>query len=139
MSDEKNENKTAVTPVIAPGPMEAEPAQEMETAPRHVSPKAPEPGFWNDDEKEQAYRSRWIEVQSDFVDDPSDSVRNADELIAELIENVSITFSRERSTLEEKWVHGNDVTTEDLRVSMTRYRDLFDRLMRVGDRDSQGR
>jgi hypothetical protein len=107
--------------------------QNVDPAPRHLPQKASEPTFWNDDEKEEAYRSRWIEVQSEFVDDPSDSVRNADELIAELIENVSITFSRERSNLEEKWMNGNDVSTEDLRISMTRYRDLFDRLMRAGE------
>lgn len=133
MSDEINEHKKEGVPVMDPKSGEAEPVQNVDPAPRHLPQKAPEPTFWNDDEKEEAYRSRWIEVQSEFVDDPSDSVRNADELIAELIENVSITFSRERSNLEEKWMNGNDVSTEDLRISMTRYRDLFDRLMRAGE------
>jgi hypothetical protein len=81
------------------------------------------------------YRSRWSEVQTGYVDDPSGSVKNANKLVTELIENVSNVFMEERSHLESEWTPGagnsNEVSTEDLRVSLTRYRELFDRLMRV--------
>ena len=33
--------------------------------------------------------------------------------------------------LEEQWARGEDVTTEDLRVVLTRYRSFFERLLDV--------
>jgi hypothetical protein len=88
--------------------------------------------FWNDAEKEEVYRSRWVRVQTDFVDDPSESVRSADALVSEMIETLSDSFMEARSSLEERWSDGRDASTEDLRVSLIEYQDLFDRLMRIG-------
>jgi hypothetical protein len=135
MNDKPNEIK--MEPAENPA-MNAEPVQRQVQEPAPPASRQPqEPSFWNDDEKQEAYRSRWIEVQAEFVDDPTDSVRNADELVAEVIENLSDTFMEERSSLEDQWAETGDVSTEDLRVSLTRYRDLFDRLMTVGE--SNGR
>jgi len=39
------------------------------------------------------------------------------------------TFSNERDQLEGQWAKGDDVSTEDLRVALTRYRSFFDRLL----------
>jgi hypothetical protein len=41
------------------------------------------------------------------------------------------TFSDERTSLESQWEQGADVSTEDLRVAMQRYRSFFDRLLRA--------
>jgi len=120
-----------------PNDSQMEPAENPEMNAEPVQRQVQEPSFWNDDEKEEAYRSRWIEVQAEFVDDPTDSVRNADELIAEVFENLSDAYMEERSSLEEQWAETGDVSTEDLRVSLTRYRDLFDRLMTVGERNGR--
>jgi hypothetical protein len=38
-------------------------------------------------------------------------------------------FRRERSTLEEQWTKGDNVSTEDLRIALTRYRSFFQRLL----------
>jgi hypothetical protein len=38
-------------------------------------------------------------------------------------------FSNERERLESQWDRGDDVSTEDLRVALTRYRSFFDRLL----------
>jgi hypothetical protein len=40
-------------------------------------------------------------------------------------------FTRERSTLEGQWTKGDNVSTEDLRVALTRYRSFFNRLLSV--------
>jgi hypothetical protein len=75
------------------------------------------------------YRSRWQTVQVRFVDDPRDTVKEADALVAELMQRLAQTFSVERSNLEGQWERGTDVSTEDLRVAMQRYRSFFDRLL----------
>jgi hypothetical protein len=75
------------------------------------------------------YRSRWQTVQVRFVDDPRDTVKEADALVAELMQRLAQTFSEERSNLEGQWERGTDVSTEDLRVAMQRYRSFFDRLL----------
>lgn len=79
----------------------------------------------------ESFRSRWSEVQTSFVDEPRDSVKRADELVAELIQHLAAQFADERSTLESQWDSGGDVSTEDLRLALQRYRSFFDRLLRV--------
>jgi hypothetical protein len=80
------------------------------------------------DEAEK-FRSQWLEIQSRFVDDPSVSVKDADDLVADVIKNITRTFSDERLSLENQWKSGDKVSTEDLRVAMQRYRSFFNRLL----------
>jgi hypothetical protein len=75
------------------------------------------------------YRTRWQSVQVRFVDEPRDTVKEADALVAELMQRLAQTFAEERSNLESQWERGSDVSTEDLRVAMQRYRSFFDRLL----------
>jgi hypothetical protein len=75
------------------------------------------------------YRDRWLEVQTQFVDDPRQAVKAADTLVAELMQKLAETFAGERGELEQQWDHGGKVSTEDLRVAMQRYRSFFDRLL----------
>jgi hypothetical protein len=75
------------------------------------------------------YRSRWHELQASFVDEPQKVVEQADELVAELMKELAQTFAEERQGLEEQWSRGDDVSTEDLRVALTRYRSFFERLL----------
>jgi hypothetical protein len=74
---------------------------------------------------------RWQDIQSSFVDKPRDSVEQADALVADLMQRLAASFSRERERLETQWDRGDDVSTEDLRVALTRYRSFFDRLLSV--------
>ena len=75
------------------------------------------------------YRSRWSEIQGAFVDEPRQAVKDADELVAELMQRLAQTFADERTKLEQQWDRDEDVSTEDLRVGLQRYRSFFDRLL----------
>ena len=81
--------------------------------------------------EEQAadFTRRWDEIQVEFVDEPRDSVAQADTLVADLMQQLAAGFSGERERLEKQWDSGEDVSTEDLRVALTRYRSFFDRLL----------
>jgi hypothetical protein len=68
-------------------------------------------------------------VQVGFVDDPQGTVKEADTLVAELMQRLAQTFAEERASLESQWERGTDVSTEDLRVTIQRYRSFFDRLL----------
>ena len=76
-------------------------------------------------------RSRWTDVQSAFVDDPRDCVQKADGLVADVVDKLSAGFSEARSRLEEQWDRGEEVSTEDLRIALKRYREFFERLLAV--------
>lgn len=76
-------------------------------------------------------RSRWTEVQSEFVDDPRDCVQKADGLVADVFDKLTSGFSHVRSQLEEQWDRGEEVSTEDLRIALKRYREFFERLLAV--------
>jgi hypothetical protein len=78
-----------------------------------------------------ALRARWTEVQAAFVDDPRDCVQKADGLVADVVDKVTSGFSGARSHLEEQWDRGEEVSTEDLRVALKRYREFFERLLAV--------
>jgi hypothetical protein len=76
-------------------------------------------------------RARWDDVQAGFVDDPRNCVRNADGLVSEVVKQLTNGFTEARSRLENSWGRGEEASTEDLRVALTRYRDFFERLLTV--------
>ena len=75
------------------------------------------------------FRSRWLAIQSKFVDDPGDSVKQADDLVADVIKNVTMNFANRRVSLEKQWNSGDNTSTEDLRLALKQYRSFFDRLL----------
>ena len=75
------------------------------------------------------FRSRWLAIQSKFVDDPNASVKQADDLVSDIIKSVTMNFADRRVSLEKQWNSGENVSTEDLRVALKRYRSFFDRLL----------
>jgi hypothetical protein len=74
---------------------------------------------------------RWTDVQARFVDDPHEAVTSADALVDEVIRDLSALFSDERSKLEAHLGKNEDVSTEDLRVALRRYRSFFERLLSI--------
>jgi hypothetical protein len=86
-----------------------------------------EPLFAGDDA--ERFRARWQEIQAAFVDEPQAAVKDADGLVAELMQRLAETFSEERSRLEQQWDGDGDVSTEELRIALQRYRSFFDRLL----------
>ncbi len=79
----------------------------------------------------QKFRVRWDELQIKFVDDPRNSVAQADQLVAELMKSLAGTFAYEREGLESQWGKGENISTEDLRIVLQRYRSFFERFLAV--------
>ena len=81
------------------------------------------------EEDARGYQSRWQEVQTRFVDEPKDSVREADKLVAEVVQKLTTRFAEEKEGLERQWGSGAEVSTEDLRQALQHYRSFFQRLL----------
>jgi hypothetical protein len=77
------------------------------------------------------FRSRWSSIQAAFVDEPRKAVEDADNLVAMLMKKLAEGFANERGRLEGQWDRGDNVSTEDLRIALQRYRSFFDRLLKV--------
>ena len=120
-------------------------ATEIPTAQREVTRDPKEPVIENQNsnvrsEEEQLaplflpdvakdFRSRWDAVQRSFVDDPRQAVRQADELVAQVMKSLAETFSNERAKLEAQVDQTDKASTENLRVALRRYRSFFERLL----------
>jgi hypothetical protein len=72
---------------------------------------------------------QWKDIQAEFVDEPRKAVQAADALVAELMQRLAQMFASERAQLESRWSGGEDVSTEDLRRGLRRYRSFFERLL----------
>ena len=80
-------------------------------------------------DQSERFTTGWQEIQSSFVDQPRDAVAEAEALVADLMQRLAASFSNERARLEAQRDRGDDISTEDLRVALTRYRPFFDRLL----------
>jgi hypothetical protein len=74
-------------------------------------------------------RNNWTNIQTRFIDEPRKSVEEADGLVASTMQRLAESFAQERARLEGQWSKGGDVSTEDLRLALRRYRSFFDRLL----------
>jgi hypothetical protein len=103
--------------------------QEPETRDKAAAISKPVPLF---SESEMAdFRSQWSKVQTGFVDEPRRTVEEADKLVAAVMQRLAEGFANERSGLEKQWESGDNVSTEDLRLALQRYRSFFDRLLKL--------
>jgi hypothetical protein len=134
----------------------AESAVAVEDRPEHVEPVAPPDAESHEDDRQHMeapavplgpaataerdvelmapesrveYRARWSDIQTGFVDDPTRAVRDADHLVADVMEHLAKTLAEERGHLEERWSQGNE-DTEHLRVALQRYRHFFGLLLK---------
>ena len=83
-------------------------------------------------EEAEGYRTRWDGIQTGFVDEPKRAVQEADALVAQVITRLSEVFADERTRLEQQWGHadqGQQISTEDLRLALRKYRSFFERLL----------
>jgi hypothetical protein len=83
------------------------------------------------DEELGGFRTRWEAIQTGFVDEPRNAVEQADALVSEMMTKLADVFANERKALENQWGRGDNVSTEDLRVALKRYRSFFERLLSV--------
>jgi hypothetical protein len=79
----------------------------------------------------QRLRSEWSELMPRFVDEPRETVERADELVATALRRIAEVFADEKRQLEAEWSKGGELSTEDLRQAIRRYRAFFDRLLSV--------
>ena len=104
-------------------------APVIHEAPIGVSTASPAAAALLGREESEHFRTHWNEIQGIFVDEPRAAVQQADALVSEVIEQITRMFTDERSALESQWNQGNDVSTEDLRKALQRYRSFFNRLV----------
>jgi hypothetical protein len=117
-------------PVEAASPSEARADVPAKDIPVHRSEdESPSPLFAPD--ASQGLWHRWDAIQAGFVDEPRRAVEEADTLVADTMKRLAETFARERDGLEKQWDRGDDVSTEDLRLALQRYRSFFKRLLAV--------
>jgi hypothetical protein len=76
------------------------------------------------------FRARWMTIQGKFVDDPHDSVEQADDLVEDVIQSITDTFAKRRDALEKAW-SGGETSTEELRLALQQYRSFFERLLAI--------
>jgi hypothetical protein len=82
-------------------------------------------------EEAKDFRGRWDAIQVNFVDEPRQVVEQADSLVAVAMKRLAEMFAAERSRLEGQWDRGDNVSTEDLRLALQRYRSFFGRILSV--------
>jgi hypothetical protein len=71
------------------------------------------------------FRAQWSKVQTSFVDEPRRTVEGADKLAAAVMQQLAEGFANERSGLEKQWDHGDNASTEDLRIALQALSFLF--------------
>jgi hypothetical protein len=103
--------------------------QEPVTPDKVAAVPGPMPLFSESEMKD--FRSQWSNLQTGFVDEPRRTVEGADKLVAAVMQRLAEGFANERSGLEKQWDRGDNVSTEDLRVALQRYRSFFDRLLKL--------
>ena len=134
MDEERDRKKTVEVVDTSDQPAEGGPVVR-ETVEEHKArmnpPGTTEDGLVSLFETEAAdrFRTRWLAIQSRFVDDPKASVQEADELVADVIQGITRSFADRRGTLEKNWNGGGDESTEDLRQALKQYRSFFERLL----------
>jgi hypothetical protein len=76
-------------------------------------------------------RARWSTIQEGFIDEPRGAVKEADALVESAIKQISSAFTDQRGQLEQQWTRGDQISTEDLRLALQRYRAFFSRLLSI--------
>jgi len=130
MGEQKEKQMNVDVVDTTEGQSEMEQMAEVRSADSKPSPREEDfaPLFENAEAEE--FRSQWLEIQSRFVDDPRASVKEADELVANVIQSITRSFADKRMSLENQWKSGeNNISTEDMRVAIKRYRSFFNRLL----------
>ncbi len=74
-------------------------------------------------------RLLWNHIEAGFLDEPRRSVEEANKLLANAVQLVAEGFARERASLERQWESEGNVSTEELRLALKRYRAFFSRFL----------
>jgi hypothetical protein len=83
------------------------------------------------EQEQDRFRQRWSDIQTSFIDQPQRSVEEANALVADLTDRLVSSFRDEQTELEGHWTRNEEVSTEELRTTLRRYRSFFGRLLEV--------
>src|SRR6266540_3188298 len=123
--EEAPEEAPAEAPVPAPAEVE-ERERPADLMPGAV-PAEPLAGVWVGDTA-QSFQHRWREVQLRFVDDPRAAVAEARALTTEVMDALISALGQRRDDLDG-WRAERGEDTEELRVTLRRYRDFLQRML----------
>jgi hypothetical protein len=125
-ADIANPERTRVVPAAAVDDRNLQPGQSVPAATKTATNSA---GSLFPDDELHNFRAQWDQAQTSFVDEPRKAVEQADSLVANVVKRIAEQFANERAQLEKQWDNGDNVSTEDLRQALKRYRSFFDRLL----------
>lgn len=135
VTSQRDEGRVPVTPVTVASRSSVQAVQASEAGggggTATAMAKEPESGPLFSLEEAGNLRTKWDAIQVGFVDEPRRAVEEADSLVAMAMKRLAEQFAEERSRLEGQWDRGGDVSTEDLRIALRRYRSFFGRLLAV--------
>ena len=112
-----------------------EPVVSRSTLSSSLSPEKNEstniglPAALLDRTESEYFRTRWNELQARFVDEPLIAVQQADELVTEVMGQISQALANGHSSLDQQWKQSSQISTEDLRKALHGYRFFFNRLL----------
>jgi hypothetical protein len=121
-------NEEEITTADIAGKSQPQRGEVIPISQQRTTQREGEPSLLASDEIDD-FHSRWTSIQTSFVDEPKSSIEAADKLVAQAIKRIADGFYEERMKLERQWKTGKDVSTEDLRQSLQRYRSFFSRLL----------
>ena len=105
--------------------------QVLDRATRPAAEQPAEPMNLFSEEEAHGFQTRWNDIQAAFVDDPKRAVEHADGLVSDVTSRLTDSFARTRADLDAQWKRGDNVSTEELRVALQRYRGFFGRLLQM--------
>jgi hypothetical protein len=79
---------------------------------------------------QERFVARWQEIQAGFVDEPRRAVEDADALVVDMMDRLARMLADERERLGSFGERGQ-VSTEDLRQGLQRYRALYEWLLAI--------
>ena len=131
-----SDDRTDAEPPVDESPAQAETTSEAEPIEREEPVAEPastpvtgsaEPaaaaGFFPESTV-NGFRERWRELQAGFVDDPARAVREADQLVDEIMRELV----ERKQNIAEHWREGAS-DTEELRVAIQEYRSFLNQLL----------
>jgi hypothetical protein len=84
------------------------------------------------DEDSAEFRTRWIELQGSFVDDPRQAVQQAEGLVDEVMQTLIAQLTARKEQLEARSSTSGDSSgdTEELRLRLRSYREFFEQMLK---------
>lgn len=97
-------------------------------APKPV--KEAETPWFNHEELDELH-SRWTTIQIQFVEDPCSAVEQGEAMVAETVERVKQMLSDRQQSVSQQWLNHDEITTEELRVTLLNYRSLLNSMLKL--------